>query len=189
MKTAQETNIKQNELMTESWGVPMTLGVLTIICGVFALFASVLTSIVSAVMIGSLLVAVGGLEIAAAFRIRHTGPTLLYSLAGLLTIVVGALFVCRPLAGMASLTLLIACYMFASGLFRGVTAIADRYPGWGWDFAYGLTAIMLGVYVSASWPVSSLWLLGTVVAAEIIVRGCALVAASWVLRDIAHAAQ
>jgi uncharacterized membrane protein HdeD (DUF308 family) len=186
MKTVQETDMKSNESIGPSWGIPMTIGVLTIMSGVFALYTSMLTSIVSAVMIGSLLVGVGLLEILTAFRLRRAGPTLLYSLEGLLAIVVGALFIYRPLAGTASLTLLIACYLFAGGLFRGITSITDRYPGWGWDFANGLMAVLLGAYVAASWPVSSLWVLGTVVGAEIVVRGCTLVAASWALRDIQH---
>ena len=188
MKTNQEITMKTNQRIGQNWGIPMTLGVLTILCGAVALFSSVLTSIVSAIMIGSVLVTVGVLEIVTAFRIRHAGPTLLYSLEGLLALVVGALFIYRPLAGMASLTLLIACYMFASGLFRGITAISGRYPGWAWDAAYGLVTVVLGLYVSASWPLSSLWVLGTVVGVEIIVRGSALVAGSWVLRDIEHAA-
>ena len=64
----------------------------------------------------------------------------------------------------------------------------DRYPRWGFDFAYGLISIALGFYVASSWPISSFWVLGTVVAAEIIVRGMTLISASWVIRDIEHGA-
>jgi hypothetical protein len=56
-------------------------------------------------------------------------------LAGFLALVVGALLLYRPIAGLASLTLLIACYLFASGLFRAVISIVDRYQSWGWDLA------------------------------------------------------
>lgn len=170
-----------------SWGIPMTMGVLMIMGGTFALFAAVLTSIMSVLYIGAMLLAVGVLEIVTAFRVRHGGPFVMFLLAGLLALVVGALLLYRPLAGMASLTLLVACYMFASGLFRGITAIADRYRGWGWDIVYGIIAVLLGAYVVASWPISSLWVLGTVVGVEIVVRGFALVAASWLMREIEHA--
>ena len=171
---------------TYEWGIPMTMGILLIVGGTFALFASVLTSIVSVIYLGVLLLIVGVLEIVSAFRARHTGPFVVYFLAGLLSLVVGALFLYRPLASLASLTLLIAGYLFASGLFRGITSIVDRYPRWGWDLAYAVVALALGVYVAAQWPLSSLWVLGTVVAVEIMARGIALVAASWVLRDLRH---
>jgi uncharacterized membrane protein HdeD (DUF308 family) len=42
--------------------------------------------------------------------------------------------------------------------------------------------VLLGAYIAASWPISALWVLGTIVALEIIVRGIALVAASWTLQ-------
>lgn len=86
----------------------------------------------------------------------------------------------------ASLTLLIAAYLFSSGLFRGVTALVDRYPRWGWDFAYGVLAVVLGAYVVARWPIGSFAILGTLVALEIIARGIALCAASWRVRELEH---
>jgi uncharacterized membrane protein HdeD (DUF308 family) len=180
--------MERTESVGQSWGIPMTMGVLMIIAGIFAVVASQLSGFVSAVFIGAVLVVTGVLEIVTAVRVRRSGPWLMFLLAGVLAIVVGALFLLRPLAGMASLTLLIASYLFASGLFRGITSIADRYRGWGWDFAYGVLAVVLGVYVVASWPSSSLWVLGTVVGAEIAARGLALTAASWTLRDIEHGA-
>jgi len=166
----------------------MAIGIVLMLGGTFALFASVLTSIVSVLYIGVMLLVVGVLEVISAFRVRHTGPFPVDVLAGLLAIVVGGLFLYRPLASLASLTLLIAGYMFASGLFRGITSIVSRQPRWGWDLVYAIVAVALGVYVAASWPFSSFWLLGTVVAVEIIARGFTLVAASWVLRDIEHGA-
>jgi uncharacterized membrane protein HdeD (DUF308 family) len=166
------------------WGLPMVMGILLIVGGMFALSATVLTSVVSVIYLGVLLLIVGVFEIIAAFRRRHSEPFVVYFLAGLLSLVVGGLFLYRPLASLAPLTLLIAGYFFASGLFRGITSIVDRYPRWGWDLAYSIVALALGVYVAASWPISSLWVLGTVMAVEIIARGITLVAASWVLRDI-----
>lgn len=164
----------------------MTIGILLIFGGIFALAATALTSVVSVLYFGTLLLAVGILEIIAAFRLRSTGPVLSYVLAGLLTMVVGGLFLFRPVASLASVTLLIAGYLFASGLFRGITSLMDRYPGWGWDFAYALLTVGLGFYVAAAWPLDSFWVVGTIVAIEIIARGITLVAASWVLRDIEH---
>src|SRR5215510_1310109 len=165
------------------WEWPMAIGILLIAAGAFALFATVLTSLVSVVYLGVLLLVVGILEIISAFRAGRSGPFLVYFLAGSLAHVVGALFLYRPLVSLSSLTLLIAGYLFASGLFRGVTSIMDRYPRWGWDVAYAIVALALGAVVVAEWPFSSFWVLGAVVAAEIIARGVTLVAASWVLRD------
>lgn len=165
------------------WGASLAIGILLIVGGTIALLASVLTSLVSVLTLGGLLIGVGVLEIASAFRVRRTGPFVAYFLAGVLSAVVGGLCLLQPLASLASLTLLVGVYFLASGLFRGITSVIDRYPRWGWDLAHAVVAILLGALVVAQWPVSALWMIGTIVAAEIIVRGITLVVASLALRD------
>jgi uncharacterized membrane protein HdeD (DUF308 family) len=182
MATQQSTDPDQSH----TWAVPMAIGVLLVVGGVAALGASVMTSVVTVLVIGGMLFAVGVVEIISAFRVRLSGLDLGLLLAGLLAIVIGALFVSRPLASLASVTLLIAGYMVARGLFHIAVAVTDRSRAWIWDLAYGLVALGLGVYVASSWQVSSLWLLGTFVGIEIIARGCTLIAASWVIRDMEH---
>jgi uncharacterized membrane protein HdeD (DUF308 family) len=178
------TFVEIEDRAAHGWGVPMVMGILLIVGGVLALSATVLTSLVSVIYLGALLLIVGVLEIVGAFRIRRRDPFVVYFLAGMLSLVVGGLFLYRPLAGLAALTLLIAGYLFASGLFRGIVPLVNRYPRWGWDLAYAILAVSLAVYLAASWPTSTLWVLGTVVAVEIIARGITLVAASRVLRDL-----
>lgn len=171
-----------------SWSVPLVLGVLMILVGAYAVVASEVTSMITVAYLGVMLLVVGVLEIIAAVRVGRSGPFLTYLLAGILSLVVGALFLDKPLASLASLTLLVAGFLFAAGLFRGITAIIDRYPRWGIDFLYGVVALALGVYIVASWPISSFWVLGTVVGVEIMVRGITLVAASLALRSVEHGA-
>jgi uncharacterized membrane protein HdeD (DUF308 family) len=168
------------------WELPLVIGILMILGGMFALYASVLTSLVTVLFLGALLVAIGVLEMISAFRHRHQEPFIVYFLAALLSIVVGGLFIARPLTGLASLNFLIIGYLFAIGLFRGVAAIANRYARWGWDLLYAAVTVALGIYLVATWPVSALWVLGTLVAIEIIARGITLVAASSVLRRLQH---
>jgi uncharacterized membrane protein HdeD (DUF308 family) len=164
----------------------MTLGILLIIGGLFAFVMSIATSLVSILFLGILLAVAGVLEIVAAFRQRHSGNFFVYFLAGLLTFAVGALMLYRPVVSLEAITFLIAGYLFASGLFRGITAVMDRYPRWGWDLAYAIVALALGLYIIGTFPISSLWVLGTVVSAEIVARGITIVAASWKLREIEH---
>ena len=172
---------------THAWSLALAIGILLMLAGIFALAASVLTSFITVIYVGVLLVIVGLLEIVSAFRVRHTGgPFLAYILAGVLSIVVGALFLDRPLVSLASLTLLIAGFLFASGLFRAIIALTERYRHWGWDLLYGAVAVALGALVVITWPFSSFWVLGTVVGAEILVRGITLVAASSRIRELEH---
>jgi uncharacterized membrane protein HdeD (DUF308 family) len=77
---------------------------------------------------------------------------------------------------------MLAGYFFASGLFHAITSVMDRYARWGWDFVYGAISLFLGVVVMSEWPVSAVWLVGTLVGLGILFRGVALMAGSLTLR-------
>lgn len=171
------------------WGGPFVLGLIVLLLGIVALSASVITSLVSVIFYGVILFASGISEIIYGFRRRKQegGGTALFVLAGVLSIVVGFLIFSRPLVGLTALTLLLAGYFLVNGLFRFVTSIADRYPGWGLDCFYGVVAVFLGVIVIAQLPEASLWLLGTLIGIEIIFRGIALISAALTLRKVNRA--
>ena len=164
---------------SSSWGWPFVLGLALVAVGVFALIAAGITGIASVLLFGALLAASGIAEIIGAFVHRKEGRFVLQLLAGILSAAVGVLMVVWPLVGLAAVSLLIIGYFFASGLFHAITAVADRYPNWGWDFAYGLAAIALGVIGVSQWPLTLVWLVGTLVGLEILFRGLNLM--SWAL--------
>lgn len=172
---------------THAWTISLAIGILLMLVGLLALAASTLTGLVTVIYVGIMLVVVGLLEMVSAFRVRRSGgPFLTYFLAGLLSVVVGALFLDRPLVSLASLTLLVAGFLFTNGLFHLVVAVTERHPRWGLDVVYAVVTLALGAFVVASWPFSSFWVIGTVVGAEILVRGIMLVSASWMIRDVEH---
>jgi uncharacterized membrane protein HdeD (DUF308 family) len=172
------------------WGGPFVMGLLLVLLGVVALGAVVLTSFFSVIFYGSMLVVAGVFELIHAFRIRKQGtkggPFVMFLLGGILSIGVGLMLLARPGAGLLALTLLLAGYFFASGLFRGITALSDRYEGWGWDLGYGLVSLALGVIIFAQLPASSLWALGIVVGVEILSRGIAIMASALAVRGVLH---
>ncbi|WP_043321617.1 HdeD family acid-resistance protein [Corallococcus coralloides] len=170
------------------WGGPFLLGLLTAIAGVVLLGATFFTSMVTVFFVGMMLVIGGVLEIAAAIRSRSESRSAFWSfmLGGVLTTVVGILTVMYPAAGLASLTLLIAGYFFASGLFHVITSVMDRYFQWGWDLAYGLISLVLGLSVMARWPSSSVWLVGTMVGLAVFFRGISMMSGSLILRRGLH---
>ena len=129
----------------------------------------------------AVLAASGITGIVSAFVHRREGRFWLQFLSGVLATAVGVMMIARPLIGLAAVSLLIIGYFFASGLFHAITAVADRYRGWGWDFAYGIAAIALGIIGVVQWPLTLVWLVGTLVGLEILFRGLTLMslALSW----------
>jgi uncharacterized membrane protein HdeD (DUF308 family) len=170
------------------WGGPFVVGLLITLLGCLALASVGITSLLSVIFYGSLLTVMGIAEIVYAFRVRKTGPFLLFLLGGVLSVVVGVLVLAWPAAGMAAMTLLLAGYFFATGLFRAITSLMDRYPRWGWDCADGIICVALGIIIMAQWPLSTLWAVGIVVGVGIISRGIALMASSLAVRSVVREA-
>ncbi|RKH65360.1 HdeD family acid-resistance protein [Corallococcus llansteffanensis] len=165
------------------WGAPFLLGMLTTIAGIVLLGATFFTSIVTIFFVGMMLVIGGIAEIVAAVRVRpHGGPFWSFMLGGILTTVVGVLTVMFPKVGLASLTLLLAGFFFTNGLFHVITAAMDRYAQWGWDVAFGIISVFLGISIMAEWPSSSVWLVGTLVGLGVFFRGIAIMSGSLALR-------
>jgi len=162
------------------------MGALLIVVGILCMVVPKISGRASVVVFGLLLALSGLLELiggAGERRGRYRG-TLMGG--GLFALVVGAVMMARPNVGLAALTLLLAVFFFAAGLFPLVTALSERGTGWAWEVTFGVIAILLGVLVLVGWPVSSLWLVGTLVGIEIVVRGGTLLASAYSLSTLAQ---
>ncbi len=160
-----------------AWGGTMVLGALWCIAGVLCLAATGLASVAAVYYVGALLAIAGIMGIAYSFRSGGAGAVL-----GVLSLVIGVLLFVHPGTGLAGLTLLLIGYFGITGLYEVVTSVADRYPGWGMDFAAGLCAIALGAIAVRSWPGSAFWLLGTLIGVELVLRGVFTMAAAVTVR-------
>ena len=161
------------------WGGPFVVGLLISLLGCVALLSVGIDGLATVVFYGVVLAGTGIREIIHAFQVRKTGPFLLYLLGGVLSIVVGLMVMARPGAGLAALTLMLAGYFFATGLFRAITSGVDRYARWGWDCFDGIVSVLLGAVIMAQWPLSTVWAVGIVVGVGLLSRGIALIAALW----------
>ena len=65
-------------------------------------------------------------------------------LVGVLYIVLGLLFVRQPMQAAEALTLLIACTLMVSGVFRIAGSLMHRFSQWGWIFLGGVLNLASG---------------------------------------------
>jgi uncharacterized membrane protein HdeD (DUF308 family) len=157
-----------------SWA--LGLGVAMVVLGIVAILAAAISTVVSVVLLGVLVLA-GGLAQAlhAAQGHRWTG-TLLSLGVGILYVIVGLLMITRPISSAIGLTLLMAVLFFVSGLFRGIIALAERFPSWGWVLVSSIVSVALGVLIWAGLPFAGLFLIGLFVGIELVVHGVAWIA-------------
>ena len=107
-----------------NWFWFVILGVSLVVLGVVALGSVVIASLAAAAAIGVLLLLGGAAEVVGAFWCRGWSGFFLELLSGVLSIVVGLLFLRAPVGALAALTLLVACFLMAGRIFKVVAAVA-----------------------------------------------------------------
>jgi uncharacterized membrane protein HdeD (DUF308 family) len=166
------------------WGI--FLGIVTAALGVLLIAYPLAAATVTTILIGCILIIAGVIDVVLALR-SHTGGTFfLRLLLGIIYGVAGALLLASPMWGVAVLTLVLGWMLIFEAIFAVVLAFQMRpVQGWGWFlFDAAITAI-LGVLILAHWPSSSLWAIGTLVGAAVLVRGITRIALSIRMRSVA----
>ncbi len=171
-------------------GVGIAVGVLTVIAGVLAIMSPLVAGLSVAIAVGVLLIASGISRLFLAFKMGSFGHGLLMFLLGVLSIVVGGYMVARPGMALATLTLVLAAYLFVDGIFEIIWAFRLRpIKGWGWALFSGIAALVLGVMIWRQFPVSGMWAVGTLVGIHMIFGGSSLASVSSAARRAAKEAQ
>lgn len=164
-------NFFELEHLRKNWGWFLLLGLLFIGLGTAAIGASTLVTVVSIVLLGSLLLFSGAVQIVVAFWVREWSGFFLSLLAGILYATFGVMLIVHPAAGALTLTLLLAAFYIVGGLFRIITAIASRFNQWGWALLSGVIKLALGILIWSGWPATGLWVLGLFIGIDLIFFG------------------
>jgi len=154
------------------WGWFVALGVLQLALGIVAWFDVIAFTIAGVIFIGALLVLAGVFQIVHAFMDREWGGFALHVLIGLLYVVGGFLLMDEPIQGSLVITILVAAALVIGGILRIAIGIQHRHmPGWVLMILGGLISLVVGVMLYLMLPWSGLWVVGTLIAVELIVHG------------------
>ena len=167
-----------------NWMWFVLLGIALIVLGSVALGSLVIASLAAAAAVGLLLLMGGIAEAIGAIWCRGWSGFFLHLLSGVLSIVVGVLFLRAPVGALAALTLLLACFLMVGGIFKIVSALAYRFAAWGWSLASGVIDLLLGLLIWQEWPASALWVIGLFVGLNLLFRGINWIALGLALRAL-----
>jgi uncharacterized membrane protein HdeD (DUF308 family) len=164
------------DALSRNWGWLLALGILMIILGVIAMAAPVVATIAVQFLLGWLLVISGIAEGIHAFMAQGWRGFLFELLSAVLYLGVGIVLLVAPLEGALALTFVLAVFLLVEGIFKIITALRVRdHRGWGWLLASGIVSVILGVLIWAQWPASGLWVIGLLVAIQLLFTGWSLV--------------
>jgi uncharacterized membrane protein HdeD (DUF308 family) len=170
------------------WGWFVFLGIVLIAAGIFALGDAVAVTLVSVIFIGAMLLVGGVIQIVHAFMTRTWSSFLFQFLGGALYIVGGLLIMDEPEHGSVLITLLLLAALIVGGVLRIVIALRHReIPGWWMLLLGGIVSLVVGVLLFMELPWSGLWVLGTLIAIELIMMGVTWLQFGLTLRHLARA--
>jgi uncharacterized membrane protein HdeD (DUF308 family) len=169
------------------WGWFVGLGIAQVLVGLLCWIDVIAASLAGVVIIGLLLLIGGVFQVIHAFSVRGWSGFLLHVLMGLLYVVGGLLLMDEPIRGSLIITIVIAVLLIVSGVMRLVMAATHRHMQGLWLVVLsGVVSLVVGVLLYLSLPWSSLFVLGTLIAIELVFHGIAWIAFGMVLKKTAQ---
>jgi uncharacterized membrane protein HdeD (DUF308 family) len=173
MATASPINTGTgNPIVAAGRGWQIFWGALLIIAGCLAVLMPAIAALATALVFAWVLIVAGACEVVYAFqtRARHGFGWRLAS--GILTLLLGLAILVVPVAGIASLALLVGAFLLLGGIARTMLAWRMRpQRGWGWVMFDGLLSLVLAVLIALGWPATSLAIIGLLTGFTLISTG------------------
>lgn len=155
-----------------TWSIFM--GILTAALGVFLIAYPLATATITTVLLGWILIFVGIAQFIFAVHSQTVGRFFLKVLLGVVYGLGGLALAFFPFEGLAVLTGLLGTLLLVCAGLATVAAFQMRpVEGWGWFLFEAVVSFLLGVFILAQWPSSSLWAIGTMVGIAVLGSGIA----------------
>lgn len=166
------TTTAHEEKLKSSWIWMAILAVISLVGGVLALLNPFAATLAATMLAGWAFIILGGIQVVQSFQVQGWGGFLWALLFGLLSLAVGIALIFNPLAGMVSLTLLIAILFLALGVVKILYSFSLRpVSGWIWVLLSGILSIVLGILIFSNFAAAAVSVLGILLGVELISNG------------------
>lgn len=161
-------------------------GIIMILLGLFAIAAPGVATLAVTLMIGWLLLIGGAFGLFAVISGGTSAPGFLWNLfTAIIYILAGLAVLTRPIAGVLTLTIILAAYLLAGGVMRIFLALGYRaqIPGaWFWVLISGIVDIVLSGIIMMGLPGTAIWVLGLLVGINLLMMGFSIVMVAFGVR-------
>jgi uncharacterized membrane protein HdeD (DUF308 family) len=153
-------------------GWSVAVSIFMILAGVLAIGVPIAAGVAVNIVVAWLLLFAGVAHLVFAWHLRAIGGIVWQVLLGVLYIGIGVYLLAHPVAGLATLTLALAIYLFAEGVLELILAFQVRSrQARGWLALDGVVTLILGFMIWRTWPASTEWVIGTLVGISMIFSG------------------
>jgi uncharacterized membrane protein HdeD (DUF308 family) len=169
----------------KSVGWSIGLSVLMIVAGILAIALPMAAGIAINLLVAWLLAFSGCMHLVFAWHTRSAGGLLWELLVGALYIFIGIYLLVHPVAGLLSLTIALAIYLFLEAILEFALGFKLRpFPGSGWLLFDGILTLILAVMIWRAWPSSGEWAIGILVGVSMLFSGTSRLMLSLAARSV-----
>lgn len=173
----------------EHWKAFLIEGVILVLLGLTALVVPAVAAVAVAILLGWLLLISGFAGLALTIWARRTPGFWWSVLSALLAVGTGIILLAQPSQGVLTLTIVVAAYFLAEGVFTIVYALDHRRElseRWNWVLVSGILDLVLAGAIFAGLPGSANWALGLLIGIEMVFGGAALIGVALAARNAAR---
>ena len=154
----------------------LVVGIISILGGIFALLNPLSATFAAEQLAGWLFLFVGTLQLFVLFLAPTTMGKVFAAVGGVIGLLLGFELLREPLQGILTLTMVVAILFMATGIVRTVVAFGLRgTPVFIPVLLSGLVSFVLAIMIFSGYPQSATYILGVLLAVELISNGISLV--------------
>ncbi|MGW0363927.1 HdeD family acid-resistance protein [Streptomyces sp. NPDC002990] len=167
---------REKKKLSRDFGLLALLGVILVLAGLVGLVYTGTATLTSMFLFGWLLLAGGVVGLLHAVQSRRSNYFWLAVIVAAINLAAGFVILRRPEASAEALTMFAALLFLTGGLFRLAGSLVVRGANFGLSLVQGAFGVLLGILILASWPGSSLYVIGTFFSLALLFDGLSLVA-------------
>jgi len=157
-------------------GLTVVIGIITVIAGLLAISSPFIAGVSISILVGAMLAISGVSQCFLAFKAGAFGRGLMVFVVGILMTIVGVYMMNQPVAGLATLTIILMSYLLATGALEIIVAVQLKpADGWGLQLFNGVVTLLLGIMLWRQFPLSGAWAIGVLFGIKMIFSGWAFV--------------
>jgi uncharacterized membrane protein HdeD (DUF308 family) len=157
-------------------GLTVVSGIILLIAGTLAIMSPFVAGLSITIMVGAML-AIGGIgQSFLAFKAGAFGRGLMVFVVGVLMTITGFYMMNQPIAGLATLTIILMSYLLATGAIEIIVAFQLKPAnGWGLELFNGIVTLLLGIMLWRQFPLSGAWAIGVLLGIKMVFSGWAFI--------------
>ena len=154
-----------------------------ILLGAGAILLPGIATLATSILVGWVLIAGGVFGLISVFQSGSSSPGFWWNLlTAILCLIAGGMLLVNPIAGVLTLTVVLAAYLLATGVTKVMMAFHYRNvipQAWLWVLFSALVDIALGFIIVAGLPGSAIWVIGLLVGINLLFTGVALLVSAF----------